>query len=346
MAMIEQSDLLRFIEGDCSPEEAVAIQAWIAADPTRGELLDELTAVWRLTGDTTRAWDVAAARDRMLTARRGAPPPESPPLPLRSQAIPPPHRQRHWGMAPVWPARIAAAVLLVVAGAALWSLRPPPEPPREYATAPGQRAALTLPDGSRVLLSVGTRLLVPRDYGVRARAVELEGEAYFTVTHDPRRPFLVRTRHGTTEDLGTQFDVRAYRDEAYLQVVVAAGRVALRGAREADSVLLLRPHDRGVIDSLGAATISGRVSLGNYLAWTRGTLRFDDAPLGSVIAELERWYDLDIQTSDAALAEVRLTISFTTESADEALAALAQVLDVRVARTDRLVRLMPRRPRR
>jgi len=346
MAMIEESDLLRFIEGECSPEEAVAIQAWIAADPTRGDLLDELRAVWRLTGDTSRAWDVAAARDRLLTARRGAPPPEPGLLPLRSQTIPPPHRRRRWGTAPVWPARIAAAVVLVVSGAALWSLRPPPAPPREYATAPGHRAALTLPDGSRVLLSVGTRLLVPRDYGVRARAVELEGEAYFAVTHDPRRPFLVRTRHGTTEDLGTQFDVRAYGDEAYLQVVVAAGRVALRGARAADSALLLRPLDRGVIDSSGAATIASRVSLGNYLAWTRGTLRFDDAPLASVIAQLERWYDLDIQASDAALADVRLTISFTTESADEALTTLAKVLDIRVARTERLVRLMPRHPRR
>src|SRR5438034_1212892 len=272
--MIAESDLLRFIEGECAPEEAAAIQAWIAADASRGELLEELQAVWRLTGDIARPWDVAAARDRLLRARRGAPPPPgSPTLQLHSRAPAPPARQRRWGTATVWPARIAAAAVLVVAAAALWWLRPSPTPPREYATAAGQRATLLLPDGSRVLLSVGTRLLVPRDYGVRERAVALEGEAYFVVRHDPAHPFLVRTAQGTTEDLGTEFDVRAYREEKSVQVVVAAGRVALRGADERDSVLTLRPRERGVIDSSGAATLTSRVSLKNYLAWIRGTLR-------------------------------------------------------------------------
>src|SRR5213593_1283212 len=222
--MIEESDLLRFVEGECSPAEAAAIQAWIAAAPVRGELLDALRAVWRLTGEVTRPWDVGAARSRLLRARCGGPPPGAPTLQLHAQATDRP-LPRRWRTATVWPARIAAAVALLVAGAALWSHRSPPAPPREYATAPGHRAALTLPDGSRVLLSVGTRLLVPRDYGVRERAVELEGEAYFVVQRDPR-PFLVQTRHGTTQDLGTEFDVRAYGHEDFLQVVVAEGRVA------------------------------------------------------------------------------------------------------------------------
>src|SRR5216110_336374 len=284
--MIEESDLLRFVEGECSPAEAAAIQAWIAAAPARGELLDELRAVWRLTGDVTRPWDVGAARSRLLRARRGTAPPGAPTLQLHAQATDRP-LPRRWRTATVWPARIAAAVALLVAGAALWSHRSPPAPPREYATAPGQRAALTLPDGSRVLLSVGTRLLVPRDYGGVVCSVELEGEAYFVVRHDPARPFLVRTAHGTTEDLGTEFDVRAYREERSLQVVVAAGRVALRraGGGGPDS-LLLRPRDRGVIDAAGTVTISSGVSLQHYLGWIRGTLQFDDASLDSVLAQL------------------------------------------------------------
>src|SRR5437870_70459 len=65
---IEES-LLGFVEGDCSPDEAAAIQAWIAADPRRGELLDEVRAVWRLTGSSTRQWVVAEARVRLLRSR-------------------------------------------------------------------------------------------------------------------------------------------------------------------------------------------------------------------------------------------------------------------------------------
>jgi len=69
---IEESDLLRFVEGDCSPDEAAAIQAWIAAAPRRGDLLDELRAVWRLTGSSTRPWVVAEARVRLLRGGRHA----------------------------------------------------------------------------------------------------------------------------------------------------------------------------------------------------------------------------------------------------------------------------------
>jgi transmembrane sensor len=352
--MTEPSDLLRLIEGTCSPDEAAAIQAWIAQDPRRAALLDELRAVWRLTGDTVRSWDIGEAGERLLEARDRRPA-RPDPFPARPRVLtvshgapdPAPVAPRAWRVvAP--PARVAALLALALAGTVVWRLRLSAAPPREYATARGQRSELSFPDGSRVLLGVASRLRVPRDYGVRERAVELEGEAYFVVRHDPRRPFRVRTRHGTTEDLGTAFDVRAYGQEQYLQVVVAAGRVALRGVRagSADSVALtLHPRDRGVIDARGNATTTSGVSLQHYLAWTRGTLAFDNAPLSSVTAQLSRWYDLDIQT-DRSLRDERLTIAFTTPSADEALAALAQVLDARATRAERVVRLVPMHPRR
>lgn len=122
---------------------------------------------------------------------------------------------------------------------------------------------------------------------------------------------------------------------------MAQGRVALRGSAGADSVVLtLRPRDRGVIDAHGRSTVTSGVRLETYLAWIGGTLVFDDAPLGSVVAELERWYDVDIEL-DPSLANERLTISFATESAPDALAALATVLNVRSTWTGRSVRLSP-----
>ena len=337
---IEESDLLRFVEGDCSPDEAAAIQAWIAADPRRGELLDEIRAVWRFTGSTTRPWVVAEARLRLLHGRGRHAAQRSGgfsarPRPLR-RAGP------RLGMV-----RIAAAIACVVAGTLVWRLHPRVAPFREYATQPGQRLQLELADSSRVLLSVGTRLRVPRDFAVSARAVDLDGEAYFVVRHDPRRPFLVHTRWGVTEDLGTSFDVRAYPEDDYLQVVVAAGRVALRaGEGGGDSVLSLRSRDRGVLDAHGVLRATAGVSLGDYLGWTRGTLVFHDAPLGEVVTQLERWYDVDIAVSGAIAAGDRLTISFATRSVDEALATLAQVVDARWTRSGRTVRLTPsgRRP--
>src|SRR5205807_4074147 len=182
---------------------------------------------------------------------------------------------------------IAAAIACLVAGTGVWLLRPRPAPLREFATPAGQRLRLTLPDSSRVLLSVGTRLRVPRDFGVPARAVELDGEAYFVVRHDARRPFLVRTRQGVTEDLGTSFDVRAYPEDDYLQVVVAAGRVALpAGGRGGESVLGLRSRDRGVLDAHGVFRATAGVALTVYLGWIRGNYVFHGSALVAVVAQL------------------------------------------------------------
>jgi transmembrane sensor len=329
--MFEQADLLRLIEGVCSPEEAAAIQAWIAADPRRGELLDELRTVWRLTGDTTRDWHM----------------PESPGRPERAKPVlklvPP---RRGWWMAPWTPALAAAAIAVLVGGSLLWFLPRGAGAPYAYATAHAQLSSLTLPDRSRVLLGVDTRLRVPRDYGARTRTVDLEGEAYFVVEHDTKRPFIVRTPRGSTQDLGTEFAVRAYGEETSVEVVVAEGSVVLRGVKPAAPVLVtLRPRERAVLDSGGGATVVRGVPLANYLAWTRGALLFDDAPLTRVIAQLERWYDLDIEMDDPALAGERVTISFMTKSADEAVKALAQVLDVHTTRTGRMVRFVPVRAR-
>ena len=322
--MFAESDLLRYVEGDCSPAEAAAIQAWIAADQGRSALLDELQALWRVTGAAARRWDVAGARRRLRASDASG---AAPLLYLI------PHRSTFWGSP--WPLRIAAAVILSLAAALLWTRRPHVAPVREFATGPGQRAELSLPDGSRILLSVATRLRMPRDFGVRERRVELDGEAYFVIQHDSLRPFVVRTPYGTAEDLGTEFDVHAYEPEDGVAVVVARGRVALHGPDGAPRRgLTLGARDRGVIDARGRAIRTRGIRLESYVAWTRGALVFEDAPLG-------RWYDLDIQTTDRSLDAERVTIAFSFSAADDALLALARVLDARFTRTGRAVRLLP-----
>ena len=347
--MINESDLLRFLEGECTPEEARLIQAWIAADPARAQLLEDLRAVWQLTGRTTRQWSVADAWARVRRSRGHTPVPPSVGLPSR----PPASRPERPARAPAhqttpsrrmssWRARIAVAIGLSIAGGLYGYLRPGRGAAREYATAPGQRAEVALRDGSHVLLSVDTRLRVPREYGARERAVELDGEAYFVVRHDPRRPMVVRTQHGIAEDLGTEFGVRAYRHEDDLQVVVRTGSVAMRRLHDTGPALLtLGPGDRGVLGARGHASLTAAVPVDRYLSWTTGRLVFDDAPLGDVIPQLERWYDLDIELGSPSLGDERITIALTTESPDEAMSAVAKVLDLRVVRAERSVRLLP-----
>ena len=118
--------------------------------------------------------------------------------------------------------------------------------------------------------------------------------------------------------------------------------MALRGPDgAARRQLTLHARDRGAIDAHGRATRTTGIRLESFVAWTRGTLVFEDALLPRVLDQLGRWYDLDIQTADRSLDAERVTIAFRFTAADDALAALARVLDARFTRTGRTVRLLP-----
>jgi transmembrane sensor len=236
---------------------------------------------------------------------------------------------------------MAGIILALVASATYLAIRPATA---TYETEPGQRLTLTLPDGSRVLLSAASRLRVAGSFGARERAVELQGQAYFVVQPDARRPFLVRTAHGTAHELGTEFDVREYPQDSAVQVVVASGEVLLRGHHGEDASRTLRAHDRGVVGGDGQVTVVNDVQLESYLAWTEGRLVFDQTPLGEIMTELERWYDVELVMGDATLDAERVTITFAQQTADQALTELATVLDAHVVRTDRRIQLVRVRP--
>src|SRR2546430_1641005 len=165
---------------------------------------------------------------------------------------------------------------------------------REFATARGRRAAIELADGTRIVLSVDSKLRVPADYGEMLRAVYLEGEAYFAIAHDAAKPFAVHAGQGVIWDLGTRFGVRAYADEQDVEVVVADGKVRVRAAGSRDSAgQVVSEGELSRLDHTGVPSLPRRVDTRRYLAWTAGRLAFQDTPLGVVLPQLARWDDVD-----------------------------------------------------
>jgi ferric-dicitrate binding protein FerR (iron transport regulator) len=250
-------------------------------------------------------------------------------------------------------AALAAAAVVVAAVGGRAVLRGPPEL-REVSTAAAHRAVVRLRDGTQVTLAPKSRLRYTADYGSAHRDVYLEGEAYFQVTNDTRRPFRVHTTGSVTEDLGTAFMVRAYADQRATEVVVAEGRVALwrpdsglaapaAGPQpDARPGLVLEARDLGRLDPNGVTTFRRGVDVGRHLAWTRGVLVFDGTPLRDVVLTLGRWYDVEIhvEPSDSALAARRVTATFDNESLDLVLKRIALTLGVRVERAGGSVLLL------
>lgn len=363
--------IVRYIAGECAPFEAVRIQQWIAADPALWERFQALERAWRMCmEDPARRWNVDAACTTLRRSRLNA-------APLHAGEHEPAHERTmplslwtrtHERWTPGWvgvPAALALALALTIAasGALGWRVllgRAPAHetvvPLQEVATARGQRATITLADGTRIVLGAASSIRYPRDFGTGTRRdVYLDGQAYFEVVHDTLHPFRVYTERGVAEDLGTEFVVTAYSATPGMQVVVASGEVALRyaGASLADSGIgqrragvpgfTLGPGELGSIDSAGKITTSRVADVSLYLAWTRGRLVFRGVPLRDALPSISRWYDVDIVLGDSVLAGRRLVAEFGAHSAHEVVRLIALAVDARYEQRGDTIVLLPRR---
>jgi transmembrane sensor len=340
--------LARYFAAECTADEADEIRRWIEADPERGRLVDEMRAAWDVAGVASTEWDTPASWQRLaarVRARERRP---------RVAAVPggwPDHAASWRSRAGGW-AAIAAAILLVAGGGLVWHRLARPSSPtvasapplREVRTPLRQRAELRLSDGSRVMLAPGSVLRYDTtSFGTSTRELHLDGRAYFTVTHDQRRPFLVRTAHTVTEDLGTEFGITDYSGDAATEVVVASGAVAVRtpSADSARPATVLTRGELVRLDPSGRAAIRRGVDLTAQLAWTEGRLVFADTPVAEVLAQLHRWYGIDVRLGDPALATHRFSASYTTESDSTVVRELATAIGARVERRGKVIVLVP-----
>ncbi len=343
--------LTRYLAGDCTPAEAVELEAWLAADPARQRELDALRLLWdasaglpapdrinEMWSDVARHIRGAASPD--VTATASAPPPiltlhrfES----RRSSAW------TRWGLG----LAAAASVALAVAYGVREQSRSVAAPVRiaeakEYRTVRGQRATIQLGDGTRIELGVASVLRVHPFAGGR-RDVELDGEAVFDVVHDPTRPFSVRSGGALVEDLGTRFGIRGYRGDGHVRVVVASGKVALHpSATRADTRAVLLPGDLAIVDHAGRSQVRHGIAAERYFGWIAGRLVFQNATLADVAADLERWYDVEIAFATPSIMTRRVTVSMPVSSLTDALDAVTAPLGLAYARHGTAVSLYPR----
>jgi transmembrane sensor len=339
----------RYFKGECTPEEMKTVDEWLLADSSHAQLLASMRRVWEEAALSLPQVDEKAAW-LSFQARRDA----AEPVPRAGRtAAPrfrvPAARRSSWHS----PALAAGLLVTVAVGGFGWwkhneELRlATTAPPREYLATRGQRAEMTLIDGTRVWLSADSRLLVPQSYGATDRTVTLDGEGYFVVQHDARRPFRVIAGGSIAEDLGTEFDVRAYPGDSAAVVIVESGQVALRIADSSAARVVSTQLNRGQMgrmDSRGDVQVTDNVDVASALAWRNGRLSFNERPLSEVARDLERWYDIDIAFDDSTLAGAPLTASFTSQSADQALAIVAGALGARFTRDGRAVRFMTTSP--
>lgn len=188
-------------------------------------------------------------------------------------------------------------------------------------TRPGERAALTLTDGSRAVLGADSKLSIPPTYGERVRALALEGAASFTVQDGAARPFHVRTPEAMVTAVGTVFDVRAFPRDGRTQVRVREGTVTVRG-REGDDA---RTLERGAVVEVradGSMHDVPSAAHGTTFGWADNRLVLRDRPLREAVAEAQRWFGLTLHVPDSTLLARPVTVDAELGASRSLLAQL------------------------
>lgn len=199
---------------------------------------------------------------------------------------------------------------------------------REISTDRSQRASVQLSDGTKVSLSVDSKIKMPDVFARDVREVQLTGEAYFDVAYSPDRPFIIKSGNAVIKVLGTDFGVRAYPEEDQIEVVVKSGSVAVSSnSGEENSSVVLKPGQLARVSSNTNEIGTELVNPDAYLGWISGKLSFNQNTLEEVIGQLERWYDLEVILEDKSILDRRLTAVIDSRSLVNVMNVIALSVD-------------------
>jgi len=155
----------------------------------------------------------------------------------------------------------------------------------------GGQYHLQLPDGTEVWLNSSSSLKFPTAFSKDERRLILSGEAYFEVSKDKSRPFVVQTEKGFVKVLGTHFDLNAYSDDMVTSVTLIEGLVEM-GKADYDSILV-HPGEFASINEKGKL-FHGKANIDQVMAWRKNAFWFRNATYEEIMQQLERWYDIKI----------------------------------------------------
>jgi ferric-dicitrate binding protein FerR (iron transport regulator) len=206
---------------------------------------------------------------------------------------------------------------------------------QELYTPAGQRARITLPDGSTVWLNAGSTLHYPSVFAGERRVI-LTGEAFFDVASDASKPFVVVTDSLEITALGTQFNVYSYPDAEYVSASLVDGSIEVCNPGKANGTVL-QPN-RQLIYSNGRFRTENLDK--DQLLWKEGIYTFKEQTLEKIIRKLELYYDVEIVVTNPKILRYQYTGKFRQrDGAMEILRIIQKIHRFKIHKDEELNRI-------
>ena len=302
------------LRGNLSEEDAKSFTNWLEQE-NNYHLFQQLQTVWEniqqkvatYEPDMEYYWKELSARmDNAETAPRIT-------------------KTKHFIFKPFYKYVAAASILLVITFSAAYFLginrSLEPTISESYSSLTG-KSKVILPDGSEVWLHSNTTLTYTNNSASSSREVSLSGEAYFKVTHDANKPFIVKAGQVSVKVHGTKFNVNAYSKEKSILVSLHEGSVEMKTVGKD---VFLKPGEEGNFNKTNKQLAVNKGDVEFAQSWTNDQLQFEKKNLREVCKYLSKWYSVDINIDSSIADNQAYSFTVRNESLEEIARLLSRV---------------------
>lgn len=290
----DTTTLTDYIRNEVSPEEKAAVEAWARASAENEKTLLDIARIWYARSGLSleTRWETEKAYRKVMNRIR----------------------RRRFVLRIDWRLAAAAVAALFIIHAGIWIMRAPDACGDIVLSSNDEKKVeYTLPDGTVVCLNRNSSLVFPIRYEKRERRVVLDGEAYFKVAHDSRKPFVVTTRNDVEiRVLGTKFNLEAYASDSIVRASLLEGSISMHidNGTPRGLEFFMQPNEEigyntqsGAVERCSDGVLSG-------IEWMDDIFVFRDTPLPEVIRQLSHNFGTNFALEDAELRSYLFTGTF------------------------------------
>lgn len=301
-----ESDMLmaKFFAGEATPEEQKTLLYWRESSPDNEATFTTSRQIWEQSlaadwePDVTAAWSMVQQRTQ----------------PVAKFLL---LQRKQW-------MQLAAAMFLV--SGLIWIYTTVYNPTVQITTASNEVKKVVLPDGSQVWLNHSSQLSYRKKLLGKQRVVDLNGEAYFEVTKNAEKPFVIHTEQANVQVLGTAFNLKAIANTKAASLNVTEGKVQFTSKYSNESGIVVAGQ-KALIDNQGKLQPIEPMVI-NDMAWKSDQLVFNNMPMKEVCRILENHFNIVISVTDSNIYNCHFTATFNKPKLSKVLSVVCQTLQL------------------
>jgi len=298
----EEIDLVitRSLSGNATTEDLKKIEDWKSISKENATRYSQMCAIWEQEITRISVSDIQADKAQVLSQIRQKIPAEL--VKLRAQI-------HFYKLAAVLAFPLALVITWLIFGLSTEKI---PAQLCEISAPKGSVSKCILPDGSRVWVNTNSSIAYDIEtFNKKDRQITVSGEAFFEVSKDKEKPFIVSNALAKIVVTGTAFNVRSYPETKQFEAVLTRGSIEFHSNQDEEPIIYLKPGERVVYDSNTNETHVDNVDPELFSSWLNGQLIFKDATLNDLVIELERRYDIHFLYKNKQLGNYRFRGMFS-----------------------------------